>query len=746
MSSAYSRTLNAAEQLLDSGRREHRRGALDKALAAYQKVLVQLPEHPDALYLMGLVLYRQQQAARAIALVERATIVDPQHALAHASLAQIYQDQAAHKRAVMYFRRATALNPQSPDVLNGLGLSLYKLGKNQPALEAFKSALLLKPDMAEAHNNLGNLFRATGRPDAAEQHYLRCLEVQPGFALALNNLGVLHQSQQRPEKAMDHFMSALKINPDYAEAHNNLGAVLLDQADLEGALSEFKLAIKLQPNFVQATINAAMALQNLGWHTHAREQLDTVLTPGPYQTTACWIRCITKLQAVYDSPRSLDQARQNYATCLKSLTGQSEAEKPFSLAAGISMQAYLLPYQGQDDLLLQSMAGDFLCRRTEAEQPKPLMRPAHAGDDRIRVGIVSAFFYDHSNWKIPIQGWVKGLSDEFRVFAYHTGTRQDEATAEARQRVEKFYSGLSVQQFTQQILNDDIDVLIYPEVGMHPLTTRLAIQRLALVQCASWGHPVSTGLPVMDYFISSDLMEPEAAQSYYREKLIRLPGLSFCWTRPVYDERKPVSLSDFGLTRSGPVYLCVQNLSKYLPQHDYLLVEIVRQLRSAQLVFIEAASATTAALKKRLQRCFSAAGLNFDQQVHFLPRQNKDRYHALNQLADVFLDTPGWSGCNSSLEALVCDLPVVTLPGQFMRGRHTQAFYRLMEYQSLVARDEAHYIELAVRLGRDETWRAAQRERISQCRHRLEGDMAPVNALAKLIPTLVESSLNEVMP
>ena len=743
MSSSHSRATSSVEQLLGSARRDHRRGVLDKAFEAYQRVLEQSPEHPDALYLMGLILYRQNQTARARALIERATMVDPRHALAHASLAQIYQDQAAHKRAVMYFRRATELGRQNPDVLNGLGLSLYKLGKYPPALEAFNDAISLNPEMAEAHNNLGNLLRTMERPDAAEQHYLRCLEVQPDFVRALNNLGVLYQSQQRLEMALNHFNAALKINPDYAEAHNNLGAVLLDQADLDGALSEFKLAIKLQPGFVQATINAAMALQNLGLHAQAGEQLDVVLTPGPYQMTARWIRCITELQAVYESTSALDQARHNYATSLKSLTGQSEAENTFSLAAGVSMQAYLLPYQGQNDLLLQSIAGDFLCRRAVAEQQPLLMRPARASG-KIRVGIVSAFFYDHSNWKIPIQGWLKVLSTELKLFAYHTGVREDDATTEARQRVVKFHSGLSARRFAQQILDDDIDVLIYPEVGMHPLTTRLAIQRLAPVQCASWGHPVSTGLPVMDYFISSDLMEPEEAQSCYREKLIRLPGLSFCWTRPEYDERGSFSPSDFGLTRNGPIYLCVQNLSKYLPQHDYLLVEIVRQLQSAQLVFIEAASATTKALKKRLQRCFNAAGLNFEKQVHFLPRQKKDRYHALNQLADVFLDTPAWSGCNSSLEALVCDLPVVTLPGQFMRSRHTLAFYRQMAYPALIARDEAHYIELAVRLGRDENWRAAQRERISQCRYRLEGDSVPVDALAKLIPALVELGGNEV--
>lgn len=742
MSSTRSRVTIDTEQLLDSGRRDHRSGGLDKALEAYRQVLEQSPEHPDALYLMGLVLYRQQQVARAIGLIERAIVIDPEQALAHASLAQIYQNQAAHKRAVMYFRRAAELAPKNPDILNGLGLSLTKLKKYPLAVEAFKAALLIKPEMAEVYNNLGNLLCSMGRPDAAEQHYLRCIDVRENFALAHNNLGVLYQAQQRAELALKHFASAMKIDPDYAEASNNLGALLLETGDLDGALLQFERAIKLQPGLQQAQINAGMVLQNLGLHAQAGKKLDRVLKSDSQNLTASWVRCITELRTVYESKKEIGLARQAYANRLQALTARHDSAGLFSLSAGVLMQAYLLPYQGRDDMKLQSMSGDFLCHRAQREQLNALRhKPAVA--DKTKLGIVSAFFYDHSNWKIPIQGWLKGLSAEHEVIAYHTGTREDAATEEARNGVTKFYSGLSVQQFAEQILDDNIDMLIYPEVGMHPRTSRLAIQRLAPVQCASWGHPVSTGLPSMDYFISSDLMEPEDAQSYYREKLIRLPGLSFCWTRPEYDERMSLSREDFGLSRDGLVYLCVQNLSKYLPQHDDLLTGIARQLPSAQLVFIESVVSTTTALKKRLQGCFDEAGLDFNKQVLFLPRQDKDHYHALNRLADVFLDTPDWSGCNSSLEALACELPVVTLPGQFMRGRHTMAFYHQMEYQALIARDEPHYIQLAVRLGRDDAWRSAQRKRISQCRHRLESDMAPVESLAKLIPMLVTSAANE---
>lgn len=54
-----------------------------------------------------------------------------------------------------------------------------------------------------------------------------------------------------------------------------------------------------------------------------------------------------------------------------------------------------------------------------------------------------------------------------------------------------------------------LDVLVYGDVGMDALTTGLAHSRLSPVQVAFWGHPGTTGLSTMDYFITSDLFEGE---------------------------------------------------------------------------------------------------------------------------------------------------------------------------------------------------------------------------------------------
>lgn len=729
-------------RLLAAGRRHHRAGALEQAASCYRSVLAVEQGNPDALYLLGLVAYRRGAIAEAMGLVRRAIDADPGHALAHGSLAQMLQDRGDDARAAAHYQRAAALRPANPDFHNGLGLSLARLGQLQPAMSALREAIRLRPDTARVYNNLGNIQRLDGDMGGAVASYQRCLALDPQFAEARNNLGVLYHQQQRLDEARRELEAAITIRTAYAEAHSNLGAVLNDAGDTESALIEFHNAMDLKPSCVEACINAGMALHRLGDHQRSRQTLDLALRIAPGHPTARWARCVAELDAVYPSTEAMQRARRGYQKRLGKLTSddrRATGTRDTSSVVG-ALQPFLLPYQGGDDLALQCQYGDYVHglvagRDTDAG----VSRAAGAGNaparraGPLRVGIVSGFFHDHSNWKIPIRGWLRHMAGRVALYGYHTGARTDSATRQARDLCRRFHEAGSAEQLAESIREDDIEVLIYPEVGMHPVTARLAARRLAPVQCASWGHPVTTGLPTMDYFLSSELMEPPGAESVYRETLVRLPGLSFTCEESDYPASGPAHRDRLGLAPGEALYLCVQNLSKYLPQHDRLLAAIAGAVPRARLVFIEGPEEVTRVFRERLRGAFDEAGVDFDAHVTFLPRLNSERYRELNRVADVCLDTPEWSGCNSTLEALSCGVPVVTLPGRWMRGRHTHAMYRKMGFEELCAADESEYVDLAVRLGNDDAWRQAMRHGITETAPRLFGDPGPAHALADFL-------------
>ena len=147
-------------------------------------------------------------------------------------------------------------------------------------------------------------------------------------------------------------------------------------------------------------------------------------------------------------------------------------------------------------------------------------------------------------------------------------------------------------------------------------------------------------------------MEPPDAQAYYTEKLVRLPNLSIYY-EPVAGEPVAVTRAELGLRPGATVFWSAQSLSKYLPQHDEVFVRIARAARDCQFVFLRhfGGANITRVIRERLNRAFAAAGLRADDYCVFLDRMSQSKFVAAAGLSDVFLDSIGWSGCNSALES-----------------------------------------------------------------------------------------------
>ena len=96
----------------------------------------------------------------------------------------------------------------------------------------------------------------------------------------------------------------------------------------------------------------------------------------------------------------------------------------------------------------------------------------------------------------------------------------------------------SIELAQKMIQGHELDLLFYPDIGMSPYTYTLALERLAPVQVTSWGHPNTTGLKTIDYFLSSELIEPNHCKDLYTERLIRFRKLPCVYTMPQIDHIK----------------------------------------------------------------------------------------------------------------------------------------------------------------------------------------------------------------
>jgi predicted O-linked N-acetylglucosamine transferase (SPINDLY family) len=408
-------------------------------------------------------------------------------------------------------------------------------------------------------------------------------------------------------------------------------------------------------------------------------------------------------------------------------------------------QPFFLAYQGENDRELQAILGNLMVRIQSAcfpgwskKREMPVLKPG----EPLRIGIVSGYYFLHSNWKIPIKGWIENLNrQDFQLFGYYTGHTFDEHTAMARRSFFQFTANVSsMNQWCEQISKDRLHALIFPEIGMDPMTIRLATLRLAPIQCTSWGHPNTSGLPTIDYYLSSDLMEPVDANDQYTEKLVRLPNLSIYYEPPDF-KPAPVDRGYFGLRKDSVLFLCMQSLFKYLPQYDDIFPRIAAATPSCQFVFLKYLKSPLLSelFMKRLEAAFARFGLRCEDYVKMLPNLDTAYYRSLNMVADVFLDSIGWSGCNSTLEALACNLPIATMAGKLMRGRHTHAILKMMDFNETEARDIDEYIAIASRLGTDSEWRKHVSEEISKRKHLAYRDTTCIRGLEEFLKTAVAS-------
>jgi protein O-GlcNAc transferase len=756
--------------------RLHEAGQTVEAETIYRRILAEEPRHVGALLLLGTLAQESGRLDEARQLLEQALALDDRMPELHYGLAVVLQAQGEADTAIARYRQAVALRPAYPEAHNNLAILLQQAGDMETALSHYAEALRHRPGYAEARNNLGTALAAAGRVEEAMAAYRAALDLDPRYRQAALNLGrlleargewsaaaalyretldrdpasvelLLHRARALQNigawrEAAGAYRGAAQLQPGSPEIQLDLGIALEQNGRLDEAETCYRNALRLNPAHAKAHLTLGLALQVRAAWDEAQHHFAEARQHAPDSLLPLAQAVIGRLRSVYRDEAEITAARDFYAAGLAELEAACRLGMPDGIAAALAateVVPFYLTYQGEDDRVLQARWGGLVARILAAAYPgwavPPEVPPPSPGE-RIRVGILSPNFRNHSNWKMRIKGWLKGLDrSRFALFGYHTGKHYDDETELAALLCDRFERGPhDIAAWAARIRADRLHVLLVPAVWMDPLTSRLAALRLAPVQAASWGHPDTTGLPTIDYFLSADGMEPEGAEAQYTEALVRLPGLSAPYEPPPERPRR-LDRAALGLTEDAVLYWCCQALFKYLPRHDELFPRIAARVPKALFLFIgfRLSDGPTAILRRRLHEAFARAGLDAERYCRFLPFLDAGGFADVTRLADLFLDSLGWSGCNSALEALAQNLPVVTCPGPLMRSRHSAAILQLLDLPELTADSPHAYVELAVALGLDPERRRALSARIAAVKHRLLDGSASIQALGNFL-------------
>lgn len=225
--------LNCSEDvnnLLSCAFEYHKSGAIEKAQDLYTHILTHHPDHPDALHLLGVVSYQNENMDVAENLIKKAVII----------------------------------NPNVPDYKCNLGNVLSKLGRHEEAISFYRDAIRLKPDFTEAYNNLGACLRSVSEIQESIECYRRALEINPYYDAAQYNLGNIFRETGEIDQALFHYQQAVRLNPHNAEAYMGLGNTLLDKSDYNDAVQCFKKVIDLKPDSAEAHLRLGILHKNDG--------------------------------------------------------------------------------------------------------------------------------------------------------------------------------------------------------------------------------------------------------------------------------------------------------------------------------------------------------------------------------------------------------------------------------------------------------------------------------------------------
>jgi predicted O-linked N-acetylglucosamine transferase (SPINDLY family) len=658
------------EQAIEIALARQRAGRLAEAEAIYRQVLAEVPDHADALQLLGLVAGQVGDLATACALLGRAIALEPAVAEHHCNLGEF----------------------------------LSRAGKWDEAIAALDRAIALKPGLAQAHVNRAGALRAQGRREDACAAYCRALELRDDDAVTHGRLGALWHELGHLEPAIAEYRRAIALGTEDAAIYNNLGTALNEAGQLEPAIAAIGRALELRPRYAEA-------YSNLGLVLHQAQRLDEAIA-------AC--RQAVALGGAGDE--ALAVAHNNLAGALRDAGALDAAISAYRRAIELRPENSTL----YDNLIVtmhfspghdaQAILAE--TRRWAARFAAPVAAAIGphgndpAPDRRLRIGFISPDFRDHPAGQLvhPLFAHHDRAGAEF--IGYADVRRPDAHTRSFQDLADGWRSivGASDEEVARLVRDDQIDILV--DLALHTAGNRLLVfaRKPAPVQVSMLGMPSTTGLDTIAYRLTDGNFDPPGpSDGDYSETSIRLPRPIWCYEPPA-DAPPP---GPPPALRNGVVtFGCLNQFAKVSEPALRVWIRILQALPGARLVL----QSPPGSHLEPARALFQQGGIAPDR-FEFVARVPRAEYLKRYLALDVCLDPFPYNGHTSTFDCLWMGVPVVTLAGRTGVGRAGVCILSNLGLAELVARAEQDYVAIAYAL-------AGDLDRLAAMRRGLRGRMA----------------------
>lgn len=585
----------------------------------------------------------------------------------------------------------------SPNLTETL-LHQIQHGEADAALQQIEPLLAHQPNHPGLLTLKAEALRFSGRGPDAVAVYQRAGAVGGG---ARNWLvaGHLLVAERRIDEALASLMYAIAEDPGNEEILNTLVTTLFNANRARDGLPFARRLIGVSRNPTYLA-NAALLLQSNELYDEATGVFKQFIDDASAPTTFAAALVPARFTCEWDWTEAL-QAR--LAACYAGGDFERTQEYPLTHVTWCTTEAYNLE-------VTRAYAKRML------PQPAPLpSRPRGAGaPGRIRVGYLSSDFCNHATMHLMAGLLESHDRDRFEIFAYDSSP--DDGSVYRRRFLDAVEHHVDITLLpdaaaAERIAADQLDILF--DLKGHTGWGRLGIMayRPAPLQAAYLGFPGSTATGFIDYLVCDGVVVPEASAMHYSEKLCRLPHSYQC-----NDDKRPMagapgSRAAHGLPDDAVVF-CSFNQSYKIDRGSFSVwLKVMQDVPGSVLWTLSQGPAAEHNLRQQAR----SAGVAPERLI-FAPFALPEQHLARLQLADCALDALICNGHTTTSDMLWAGIPVVTAQGRHFASRVSESLLRAVDLPELVGRDGQDMARIAVRIGLDEAYRRALRERIAAAR------------------------------
>jgi len=685
-----------AEVLLPSAVNAYRQARHGEAQALCRQILKDLPNHFDALHLLGVSEADCGHFEEAVAALTRAVGVDPRSAEAQSNLGMALFRLSRYEEARVAQQKAIALKPNFPTALTNLGNTLMHMRRFDESIAAHDCAISLKPDYADAHCNRGMALLLVERNEEADRDFDRALSLSPRLIPAMLGKGLVNINLRNFDVALEKINAAVAANPNAAPVLAQRGRLFQQMGQLEKASADFEAVLALDPNLEAALCGRAnLGLLN-GDVASAIAACNKVLAQNPNSELA-----VTLLASCAAKQGEIATAIALYDRALELKPGYEEA---------ISKKIFALDFLPGVDIAQLQAARRSWWDAIGAKLPRRHLRERNLDPDRrIVVGYVSSDFRDHSAALAFMPILRRHDHEKFEIILYSCSPRQDAVTELFRKLADKFVDAwqLSDEKLTDHIEADRVDILV--DLSGHSAGHRLCVfaRKPAPVQVTAIGNATGTGLPVIDYLLADPVAVPPADRHLFAEKPYDLP--SIITIEPTPGDVQPSA--ELPMLRNGHVTFGMFNRTDKVSEPALVVWSKLMQAIPGSVIMVKNGAMSDAVIRDGVIARFVAHGIAAERVRCIGATARRDHLNMFAEI-DMALDPFPQNGGISTWEPLQMGVPVITKLGSGPAARVGGAIVKAVGLDDFVAEDDATYIAIAQRYAADPTALAAVRAQL----------------------------------